>query len=101
MALTDRAIQTKAKPANRPFKLFDAHGLFLLVKPNGARYWRLQYRMAGKQKLLALGVYPQVSLREAREKQADARKLIKNGIDPVEAKREQKRTLKARSEHSF
>jgi integrase len=101
MALTDRAIQTKAKPADRPFKLFDGHGLFLLVKPNGARYWRLQYRMAGKQKLLALGVYPQVSLREARDKQADARKLIRNGIDPVEAKREQKRTLKTRSEHSF
>jgi integrase len=101
MALTDRAIQTRAKPADRPFKLFDGHGLFLLVKPNSARYWRLQYRMAGKQKLLALGVYPQVSLREAREKQADARKLIRNGIDPVEAKREQKRTLKAQSENSF
>jgi hypothetical protein len=90
MVLTDRAIQTKAKPADRPFKRFDAHGLFLLVKPNGARYWRLQYRMAGKQKLLALGVYPQVSLREVRAKQADARKLIRNGIDLVEAKREQK-----------
>ncbi len=74
MALTDRAIQTKAKPGNKPFKLFDGHGLFLLVKPNGARYWWLQYRMADKQKLLALGVYPQVSLSEAREKQADTRR---------------------------
>jgi hypothetical protein len=68
MALTDRAIQTKAKRADRPFKRFDAHGVFLLVKPNGARYWRLQYRAAGKQKLLALGVYPQVSLSEAQSK---------------------------------
>ncbi|HEX2239041.1 MAG TPA: integrase arm-type DNA-binding domain-containing protein, partial [Gammaproteobacteria bacterium] len=101
MALTDKAIQTKANPADRLFKLFDAHGLFLLVKPNGARYWRLQYRLAGKQKLLALGVYPHVSLREAREKQGDARKLIRNGIDPVEAKREQKQQKKAQSEHSF
>src|SRR5919205_686829 len=101
VALTDRAIQTKAKPTEKPFKLTDGHGLHLLVKPNGGKYWRLQYRMAGKQKTLALGVYPEVSLKEAREKQADARKLIKNGIDPVQAKRDQKRQEKAKAEHSF
>ncbi|HEX2236771.1 MAG TPA: Arm DNA-binding domain-containing protein, partial [Gammaproteobacteria bacterium] len=54
MALTDREVQTSAKPADRPLKLTDGHGLHLLVKPNGERYWRLQYHMAGKQKLLAL-----------------------------------------------
>ncbi len=101
MPLTDRAIQTKAKPADKPFKLFDGHGLFLLVKPTGGKYWRLQCRVAGKQKTLALGVYPDVTLREAREKQADARKLIRNGTDPAEIKRENKRQARAQSEHSF
>ncbi len=101
LALTDRVIQTKAKPADKPFKLTDGHGLHLLVKPNGGRYWRLQYRMAGKQKTLALGVYPEVSLKEAREKQAEARKLIRNGIDPAEMKREQKRQKRAKAENTF
>jgi hypothetical protein len=89
VALTDGTIQAKARSADRPFKLFAGQGIFLLVKPSDARYWRLQHRMAGKQKLVALGVYPQVSLREAREKRADVGKLIRNGIDPVEAIREQ------------
>jgi hypothetical protein len=75
--------------------------LFLLVKPTGGKYWRLQYRIGGKQKLLALGVYPHVSLVEAREQQAKARKLISNGLDPVAAKREQKRLSMARAENSF
>src|SRR5919109_3932216 len=101
VALTERAIQTKAKPAAKPFKLTDGHGHHLLVKPNGGRYWRLQYRMAGKQRTLALGVYPEVSLKEARDKQADARKLIRNGIDPAEIKREQKREKKTKAENSF
>jgi hypothetical protein len=100
MALTDTKIRN-AKPAERAFKLFDGHGLFLLVKPNGRKYWRLQYRIGGKQKLLALGVYPHVSLAEARESQAKARKLISNGLDPVAAKREQKRLGMARAQNSF
>ncbi len=57
MPLTDTVIR-KAKPTERAFKLFDGHGLFLLVKPNGGKYWRLQYRNSGKQKLLALGCLP-------------------------------------------
>jgi hypothetical protein len=101
MALTDRTIQTKGKPAERPFKLFDAHGLFLLVKPNGGKYWRLQYRVGGKQNLLALGVYPEVTLKQAREKQADARRLIANGVDPMQVKREKKRQARAQSGDSF
>jgi hypothetical protein len=75
--------------------------LFLLAKPNGGKYWRLQYRNSGKQKLLALGVYPDVTLAEAREKQAKARKLIANGKDPMDAKREQKRAIRTQSENSF
>jgi hypothetical protein len=101
MALTDRTIQSKAKPANRPFKLFDGHGLYLLVKPNGGRYWRMQYRFKGRAKTLAFGVYPDVSLREARDKQADARKLLRNGIDPSAVKRELKIRARTQAADSF
>ncbi|HKF95045.1 MAG TPA: integrase arm-type DNA-binding domain-containing protein [Gammaproteobacteria bacterium] len=101
MPLTDRQIQAKAKPADRPFKLFDGHGLFLLVKPNGGRYWRMQYRFGGKARGLAFGIYPEVSLHEARNKQADARKLLRNGIDPSVAKRELKLRAKRQAADSF
>ncbi len=101
MALTDRAIQTRGKPADKAFKLTDGHGLYLLVKPNGGRYWRLDYRFLGKYRTLALGVYPEISLKEAREKQADARKVLRCGIDASEVKREQKQQAKAKAEHSF
>jgi integrase len=81
MPLTDTAIRN-AKPQLKPFKLFDGGGLFLLVNPNGSRWWRLKFRIGGKEKLLSLGVYPDVSLKEAREKRDEARKLIAQGIDP-------------------
>src|SRR3546814_8009785 len=58
------------------------HGLYLLVRPDGARYWRMDYRHAGKRGTVALGIYPQVSLEEAREKRASARKLLDKGINP-------------------
>ena len=64
--------------------------MFLLVHPNGSRYWRLRYRILGKEKTLALGVYPEVSLSEARTKRDEARKLISEGIDPCEQKRAKK-----------
>jgi integrase len=72
-----------AKPAAKAYKLFDGGGLFLLVHPNGSRYWRLKYRIADKEKLFALGVYPEVTLADARTKALDARRLIADGIDPV------------------
>jgi integrase len=81
MPLTDTAIRN-AKPQLKPFKLFDGGGLFLLVNPNGSRWWRLKFRIGGKEKLLSLGVYPDVSLKEARDKRDEARKLIAQGIDP-------------------
>lgn len=68
----------------------DGGGLYLLVKTNGSRYWRLKYRIDGKEKLLALGVYPDVSLAHARAKRDEARKGIAGGIDPLELKKEQK-----------
>jgi integrase len=100
MALTDLKART-AKPRDKAYKLADNHGLYLLVSPRGAKWWRLKYRLAGKEKVLALGVYPEVTLAEARDKQAIARKLINNGQDPVDAKREQKRLGMARAENSF
>ncbi|MET0225846.1 MAG: integrase arm-type DNA-binding domain-containing protein [Dokdonella sp.] len=81
MPLNDSAIRA-AKPGERAQKLFDGGGLFLLVNPNGSRYWRLKYRIGGKEKLLGLGVYPAVSLKLARERRHDARKLIAARIDP-------------------
>ena len=89
MALTDAKIRA-AKPDEKPYKLADSGNMFLLVHPNGSRYWRLRYRFLGKEKTLALGVYPEVSLSEAREKRDGARKLISDGIDPCEQKRVKK-----------
>jgi integrase len=81
LALTDVSIRT-TKPGAKPAKLFDERGLFLLVTPAGGRWWRLKYRFEGKEKLLALGTYPDVSLKEARERRDAARKLLADGIDP-------------------
>jgi len=81
MPLTDPTIRN-AKADTKPVKLFDAAGLFLLVTPAGGKWWRFKYRFGGKEKLLSLGTYPQVSLKEAREKRDDAKKLLRNHIDP-------------------
>jgi integrase len=100
MALTDTAIK-KTRPADKPFKLYDGRGLYLLVQPNGAKYWRLKYRFSEKEKVLALGVYPEVTLAEAREQCLQARKLIGKGVDPVAAKQAAKRQHQAQCGHSF
>jgi len=71
------------------------------VHPNGSKYWRVKYRIGGKEKTLALGVYPDVTLTEARAKRDDARKLIGNGADPITIKREQKRQEKLKAANSF
>ncbi|MET0108594.1 MAG: integrase arm-type DNA-binding domain-containing protein [Candidatus Thiodiazotropha sp.] len=89
MALTDTAIR-KAKPHDKARKLFDGGGLFLLINPNGSKYWRFKYRFHGVEKLLALGVYPDVSLKSARDKRDAARQQIADGIDPSEARKAEK-----------
>jgi integrase len=73
-----------AKPQVKPYKLADERGLFLMVRPNGSRWWRFKYRRPGthKENLLSLGVYPDVSLRKARERRDEARRLLADGIDP-------------------
>jgi len=82
MALTPVAIRN-AKPRSKAYKLADTAGLYLLIKPDGARYWRLKYRFAGKEKLLALGVYPDVTLAEARDDRDAAKRQLRDGVDPV------------------
>ena len=89
MPLTAAAIQA-AKPREKAYKLFDQGGLFLLVHPNGGRYWRLKYRMHGREKLLALGTFPDVSLAKARARRDDARKLIADSTDPSVVKQTEK-----------
>jgi hypothetical protein len=79
-----------AKPKAKPYKLSDGNGLHLLVNPNGSKLWRLRYRFAGKQLMLSLGAYPEVSLATARQKRDDARKLLAEGKNPSEQRREDK-----------
>ncbi len=85
MKLTARQIST-AKPTEKPYKLSDGGGLYLLVNPNGSRYWRMKYRYAGKEKLLSIGVYPDVTLAEARDKRIEAKRILATGDDPSEVK---------------
>lgn len=100
MPLTDTAIRN-TKPAATPRKLADAKSLYLLLQPSGARYWRMDYRHAGKRKTLALGVYPEVTLREARDKRDAARKLLADGLDPAEVRQVAKARQQAQAEDSF
>ena len=71
-----------AKPGEKPYKLHDTHGLYLLVAPSGGRWWRLDYRFDAKRKTLSMGVHPEVGLAEARKRRDEARRLLSNGIDP-------------------
>lgn len=89
MALTDTKVRS-AKPEAKEYSLVDGDGMFLLIHPNGSKYWRFRFRFGGKQHLMAFGVYPETSLADARHKREAARKLVASGIDP----REQKRAVK-------
>ncbi|MCG5279476.1 tyrosine-type recombinase/integrase [Providencia rettgeri] len=89
MALSDTKVRS-AKSEDKAYKLTDGNGLFLLVHPNGSKYWRFRYRFGGKEKMLAFGVYPDVSLANAREKRDEARKLVASGVDPSEKRKEVK-----------
>lgn len=100
IALTDTAIRN-AKPSEKAVKLSDEKGLFLLVHPNGSKYWRMKYRFGGKEKMLAFGVYPDTSLKDARTRRDDARKLLANDVDPGEAKKAQKSASAGRAANSF
>ena len=99
MPLTDTSIKN-AKPRDTDYKLADEKGLYVLVKKAG-KYFRLDYRFLGKRKTLALGVYPEVSLKEARDKRDAARKLLIDNIDPLEAKKTQKSQLITEATSNF
>src|SRR5260370_10268841 len=100
MAVTEKQI-VNAKAAAKPYKLFDAEGLYLLVQPDGAKYWRLKFRFAGKEKLLALGVYSAISLADARKRRSKARLALGEGRDPSAERQLEKRNQKVAAENTF
>ena len=101
MPLTDAACRNAKPSADGSLaKYSDGKGLYLLVKPVG-KYWRLDYRFGGKRKTLALGVYPSVSLKDARERRREARKLLEGGADPGEARKAQKAAGSLNAANSF
>ena len=100
MKLTDKAIKN-TKPDTKVKKLFDGNGLILLIYPNGSKYWSYKYRHLGKEKSLSLGVYPEVSLAEARQKLIETRKLVSAGKDPSEARKSTKRQAMISAENNF
>jgi len=102
--LTEMAIK-KAKPEAKAYKMSDGGGMFLLVQPTGSKWWRLKYRISGKEKMLSIGVYPDVTLSEARDRREQARKLLANGGDPSAIKKAAKQAInkasRVASEGSF
>lgn len=100
MPLSDTAIKN-AKPADKPYKMQDEKGMYLLVHPNGGKYFRYDYRFDGKRKTLALGTYPLTSLKEARDKRDTAKKQIDDGIDPNENKKAVKASKAESAANSF
>jgi len=104
MATTDKLTEVQVKntkPTDAPYKISDGGGMYLLVNPTGGKYWHLAYRYNNKQKLLALGVYPEVTLAKARKAREKARKLIKDGIDPSEEKKAAKKLADLQSATTF
>jgi integrase len=107
MALSDTAIRG-LRSSKKRFKVYDRNGLFLLVNPNGSKLWRWRYRLDGKEKLMAFGEYPLVSLAQARERLLTGRKMLASGLDPMverkseaESKRKQTETRQREAENSF
>lgn len=100
MSLTNVSV-INAKPKGIPYKLSDEKGLYLHVMPKGGKYWRMAYRWRGKQKTLALGVYPEISLKDARERRDEARKMLAGDNDPSQKKKEEKQERRTQSLSSF
>src|SRR5438128_1690935 len=100
MPLTHAAIQN-AKPEAKPIRLYDEKGLYLEVSPAGGKWWRFKYRFAGKEKRLSLGVYPDVTLKRAREKLIASRQQLADGIDPGEHRKAVKASRAERAANSF
>lgn len=93
MPLTDTVI-LDAKPTSKPYKKGDGGGLYIEVWPNGAKYWRLKYRFAGKEKKLSFGVYPGTTLAKARRQREEARTVLASGIDPGEIRKQERALIR-------
>lgn len=91
----------KAKPREKVYSLGDGNGLSLIIEPNGSKGWRFRYQFNGKSKMISLGIYPVITLNEAREKRDDARRLVANGTDPAEARKEERNKASGQSENTF
>ena len=89
---------SKARPRSKQFTLFDGGGLFLLITPTGGKLWRFKYRFNGKERLLSLGAYPEISLADARSRRGEVRKLLAHGIDPGTHRKAQKQAEIAKTE---
>jgi hypothetical protein len=100
MNLTVQTVKT-AKPAAKSRKLFDGGGLYLEVSPKGRKWWRLKYRFGGKEKRLSLGVYPDVTLKEARDRRYEAKKLLEDCIDPGERRQSIRKEVQLQSAITF
>ncbi len=100
MPLTDTAVK-KVKPGDKPVKLSDGKGLYLLVNPSGSKLWRWKYRVLGKEKVMSLGAYPDVSLAQARDGLDKARKLLAAGDDPMAKRKADKVARRTADENSF
>ncbi|HDZ69028.1 MAG TPA: DUF4102 domain-containing protein [Phycisphaerales bacterium] len=100
MALTNTTIRN-AKPREKAYRLFDGKGLYMEISPKGGKWWRLKYRFDGKEKRISLGVHPEVSLKDARDRRDDARKLLANEVDPSENRKANKATKIERAANSF
>lgn len=94
-------VARNAKPKDKIYRLYDTGGLYLEVAPSGGKWWRLKYRFGGKEKRLSLGVYPDVGLKEAREKRDESRKLLANNVDPSETRKAQKTSSAKMHANSF
>ena len=100
MALTDTAIRN-AKPKDKPYKVADAGGIYLLVNPRGSKLWRVKYRLHGAERKLSLGAYPEITLAEARAARDAARRQLTQAVDPNAAKRQARIEASLRARNSF
>lgn len=100
MALTDTALRN-SKPTDKPYKMYDERGLYLIVNPSGGKWWRLKYRLEGKEKTISLGTYPEVTLSQARGKRDDARSLVAGNTDPSRHRKETKAKSKLDAQNTF
>ncbi len=104
MAITDKLTESAiraAKPKEKSYKLADGGGLYLEVAPSGAKYWRMKYRFADKEKRLAFGVYPDITLKSARNRRLEAKRLLSEGVDPGDLRRQEKVALKTHQATNF